>query len=555
MASINVIQGPDKGSVYEIPLEGCVIGRGSDTLKLHDPAMSRTNSRIYPKNHSLYIEDMQSANGTFINGTAIKVPTELKPGDHIRIGKTVLVFSEEEGMELPLDETEFGEMIDLDVSGEMVDSAIMSALPSEPQVLLAPEEPHYANKHLRTLYDLVVAAASIVDINQLLEKVMELIFRELRVDRGFILLVNEKAKTLEPVVVKHRKQANSSGKKQITTSNTIIRRVVKSHEGVLCSNAMTDNRFSKGESIQGFGINSVICVPILARNKILGIIHIDCSTVNFSYSREQLHLLTAIGFQSGLAISNIQLFHESIRAERLAATGQTVTSLSHYIKNILQGLQGGADTVELGIRSPSVKIIETGWRIVNRNLGKIQNLMLNMLALGKEREPRLEMTQINSIVQEVEELIQKTADDKGIMIINDLSSDMPAIPIDPDGLYRVILNILNNAMDAVPDHSGAITIRTHFEEENNQTIISIGDNGRGIPEDEIDKVFEVFHSTKGNAGTGLGLAVSYKIIKEHNGDISVESIEGEGAIFSITLPCEQEGGQSSDTTGGMSETM
>jgi hypothetical protein len=99
--------------------------------------------------------------------------------------------------------------------------------------------------------------------------------------------------------------------------------------------------------------------------------------------------------------------------------------MSHYIKNILQGLQGGADTVELGLRSSNLKIAETGWIIVNRNLDKIQHLMLNMLAYSKEREPRLELMQINSIVNDVLDLTRKRADDRGVMLITDLVPSMP----------------------------------------------------------------------------------------------------------------------------------
>ncbi len=550
MASVRIIQGPDKGREIEISGDSCVLGRDTEKGRLKDGAVSRKHARIYREGNTFFIEDLNSANGTFVNGVRIARAVPLKQGDHIRIGKTIMVFSEEEQIELPLDETEFGQLIDVDTEGSMVDSAIMSAIPSDKQVLLAPKEPHQANKHLRVLYDLVSVTNSIFNIDQLMREVMELIFRELRVDRGFILMLDEQTNKLEPVVVKYRK---AKQEQVIATSNTIIEHVKKRREGVLCTNAMTDQRFSKGESIQGFRISSVICVPLIAHDKILGIIHIDCSSANFSYNEAQLHLLTAIGYQTGLAIQNVQLYRDSVKAERLAAAGQTVASLSHYIKNILQGLQGGADTVELGLRSDNLRIAETGWRIVNRNLDKIQNLMMNMLALGKEREPLLEMTQLNSIVSDVIDLTQKRADDKGVMLLTDLDENMPAIPVDSDGIHRVLLNIVNNAIDAVPENTGAVTIRTGFDEEKQMALLSIGDNGPGIIADEIEKIFDMFHSTKGHGGTGLGLAVSKKIVEEHGGTIKVSSHE-QGTIFTIMLPANQPKYNSSDQTSGISET-
>ncbi len=538
----------------EIPSGGCVFGRGADTVQLHDSTISRNHARILKQGGKFFIQDIESANGTYVNGMRLGVnkPFQLKHGDHIRTGHTVLVFSEDQVIELPPDETEFGDLIDLDVQGNLVDSSIMAALPSDPESLLAPSEPTQANKHLRVLYELVLAIGSIFNIEQLLHQVMELIFRELTVDRGFILLKDERSGRFEPVVVKYRRDGKAG---KITTSNTIIHHVQTKREAVLCTNAMADKRFNKGDSVLGYGIRSVICAPILARDKILGIIHIDCSMSNFTYTQEQLHLLTAIGFQTGLAIHNVHLYLDGIKAERLAATGQTVAALSHYIKNILQGLQGGSDMVDLGFRSNNLKTAETGWNIVGRNLDKIQNLMLNMLAFSKEREPRLELVQINVVIHEVLELTQKKADDRGVMIITDLADHMPAVPVDPDGVHQVVLNILVNAIEAVPANTGAITIKSSFDEEEQVAIISIGDNGPGIPQEELSRIFDLFHSTKGHGGTGLGLAVAKKIVDEHNGQLNVESHAGEGTLFTIVLPAVQPKAKSSERTGGFEDTQ
>ncbi len=536
MVVIRVIDGVDKGKTFKISEEGIIIGRGPESIQLKDSSISRKHARIYRKDGGYYIQDLNSINGTFINGIRIDRPVILRPGDHIRVGKTILSFGEEEPHQIVLDETEFGQLIDLDFDGGMVDSSIMSVIPANQQVLVAPKEPRLANKHLSVLYELVRISATLFKIEALLNEVMNLIFREVPADRGFALILNENTGKFEPIVVKYK---NEEQEKVIATSNTIIRHVLRNREGVLCTNAMTDQRFSMGESIHGFNIKSVICVPIIARERIIGIIHIDCSAENFTYNESQLHLLTAIGYQTGIAIQNIKLFQETVKSARLAAVGQTVASFSHYIKNILQGLQGGADTVELGIRSENIKIIETGWRIVRRNLDKVQNLMLNMLALGKDREPKFEPLEINSTVEEIIELVRKSADDKGVMIITDFAKNLPTVYADAEGLHRVILNIINNALDAVPENTGVVTIRTFLDEQNNEVVVSVGDNGPGIESDEMGKIFDLFHSTKGHRGTGLGLAVSKKIVEEHNGRIEVISHKGEGTIFNVRIPLYQ----------------
>lgn len=536
MPSLYVIQGPDKGQTFDLPTGDATIGRGSVHVRLGDGAASRHHARLFAHNGHLHLEDLGSSNGTYVNGVRIGKPIRVKQGDHIRVGKSILVYSEDEPIELPPDETEFGSLIDLDVQGEMVDSSIVAAIPAEGDLLLGPPEPSQADQYLKVVYDLVTASSSVFNVGQLLHGVMDQIFRHVPVDRGFVLLRNESTNRLESAVVKYRKADRA---KKITTSNTIIDHVLSKRQAVLCTNAMTDERFQKGQSIYGYGLRSVICAPIIARDKTFGVIHIDCSMSDTTYTSQHLHLLRAIGYQTGLAMNNIRLYQDAIKAERLAATGQTVTALSHYIKNILQGLQGGGDTVELGLRGDNVKTIELGWKIVNRNLSKIQGLMLNMLAYSKEREPRLEPIQVNVIIEDVLDLARKTADDKGVMLISDLEPHMPAIPADPDGVHHVVLNLVTNAVDAVAANTGAVTIRSRFDEDSHHAVITVGDNGPGLDKEELSQVFELFHSTKGHGGTGLGLPVAKKIVDEHHGTIAVTSHPSEGALFTIRLPAEQ----------------
>ena len=145
------------------------------------------------------------------------------------------------------------------------------------------------------------------------------------------------------------------------------------------------------------GIRSALCVPIKARKltdknnptETMGVIYIDSSVKNYTYSPDQLRLLTAIGFQAGLAISNAKLFQAGLQAERFAAVGETTAALSHSIKNILQALRGGADVVEIGLRGANLAQVTKGWRIVDRNLEKIYNLTMNLLAYSKPRNPTL----------------------------------------------------------------------------------------------------------------------------------------------------------------------
>src|SRR5690606_23581544 len=159
--------------------------------------------------------------------------------------------------------------------------------------------------------------------------------------RGFVLMIEKAGERPEPVVVRHRDQpANTPTETdfdKITVSRTIIQHVIKNGVGILSSNAMNDSRFAGGDSVLNYGIRSTLCVPIKFKDKMFGVIHLDSQVANYTFTEDQLRLLAAIGVQAGMALDNLRLLAEQISKERLAAVGETVASLSHSIKNIIQG--------------------------------------------------------------------------------------------------------------------------------------------------------------------------------------------------------------------------
>jgi len=559
-----VLQGPDKGRRYELPDAPALVGRESRQLPLGDNTVSRRHCELVPEGGEWMLKDLGSANGTYVNGIRITAPYQLKLGDQIRVGRTLMVFGAQPGVS----RTSGG---NVKLAGEEsgMDSAIMATAPSsdDSMVLAVPEPSAAAMSNLKMLYQLGAALGSNFNVEQVLEVVMDLVFEHVKADRGIIMLLDEDGKELIPKVVRSRDEEDhtahprpggkgdgaaggaaprpQAANPKIHASRTIVNYVLDNAQGVLSSNAMADQRFSKGKSVHSLGIRSALCVPIKARrldgkagDEILGVIYIDSSVKNYTYSPDQLRLLTAMGLQAGLAVQNAKLYQQGLQAERLAAIGETTAALSHSVKNILQALRGGADVVEMGLRNGNLPQASKGWTIVDRNLDKIYNLTLNLLAYSKDREPRLELVNPRKLIDECVELIAKSANDKGAMVVADVDKDIPPAPLDPDGMHQVLMNLLSNALDAVEPNKGLIRVVCKYDVENHQTVIEVIDNGSGIPEPMMKHMFELFHSTKGNRGTGLGLAVARKIVTEHEGSISVQSKPGEGAVFTVRLPAE-----------------
>lgn len=248
-------------------------------------------------------------------------------------------------------------------------------------------------------------------------------------------------------------------------------------------------------------------------------------------------LMVAIGHQSGLAIESTNFYRDKLEAERLAAVGQTIATLSHHIKNIMQGIKGGSYLVDMGLNQHDEEITRRGWGIVEKNQAKIYNLVMDMLSFSKDRDPALEPTDLNEVVGDVIELMQGRANELGVTLAWHPAEDLPTVQLDPDGIHRAVLNVVTNALDAAEGRPEAlVSITTGLDVETQQALVSVEDNGVGIPESELATIFEIFSSTKGARGTGIGLPVSDKIVREHGGKIVVTSTEGVGSRFLFQLP-------------------
>lgn len=529
MLILTVLQGPDRGKRFELPDdEPQIIGRSSEALPLNDMTISRRHAELTPNDGQWFINDQQSANGTFVNGVRIDKPTPLRSGDQVRTGATLFLFGRETSKAGPRPVRV--------VQPEAIESSVEHTAPSSDDsvVMAVPEPSAEAAEQLSVIYQLMQLVGTTFDRSLLLERVMDLIFEHFRADRGFILLKDADGR-LQPEVVRYRKPPRNEEEQQIMVSRTIVQHALDKAEGVLCSNAMTDKRFAPSDSVQAYGIRSAMCVPIRFRETTYGVVYLDSQVANYTYTEDQLRLLTAIGAQAGLAMSNADLYERGMQNARLAAVGETVANISHSIKNILQGMRGGAEVVELGMRREDMPLLKNGWSILSRNLDRIYELTMNMLTYSKQRKPEFQMVSLPELLDEVVELVQPQCDRRNVALITEVDRDLPPIPADPGGLHQALMNLLNNALDAVEPESGVITLRAEFEPARNRAILVIADNGPGIDADTQAQIFQPFYSTKGQRGTGLGLAVTKKIVDEHGGRIQLNTAPDEGTTFTIEL--------------------
>ncbi|MEM9065027.1 MAG: ATP-binding protein [Planctomycetota bacterium] len=574
MLILTIIEGPDVGRRFELPeTEPQLLGRSSEALPIGDTTVSRRHAELTPDDGAWFVRDLESQNGTYVNGHAAEDRVRLSEGDTIRVGTTVLRFGDV--IDHHEDAVKVVRSREMDVAVEHTlpaDAPLASPDPNEDSVIMAEPEPALAAaEHLRVIYDLTSLTARAADRRSLLDAVLDLVFREFTPERGFIMVRDPKNPQgpLKAAVVRQAGLAIDPDQAKIQVSKTILSHATKGQEGVLSTNAMNDPRFQAGDSVQSFNVRSAICSPITYRGDTYGAVYVDSTMANYTFTRGQLALMNAVGRHTGLALANMDLVSEKLHAERLAAVGETVASLSHSIKNILQGLRGGADIVEMGLKKGDLKTSLGGWDILKRNLNRIIALTLNMLAYSRQRVVEPELVSIGSFLEECAQLFEKQTGEKDVILIVDADPELPPVPLDAHLMHQAMMNLIGNAVDASP-RGGAVTVRARYETDETpigiasaHAIIEVIDQGPGVPEGKRRWIFEPFHTTKGLKGTGLGLAVTKRVIDDHNGSIEVDAApggdpgEGVGAIFRVRLPVDTpealDPSATTDTTARRSE--
>ena len=387
---------------------------------MHDTEVSRLHAEIRRIDDTYVIADLGSSNGTFVNGEHVR-EHPLASGDQIQLGGTLMLYTG------PAEETQedLAQIVSIGAAAEPVDrSRIVRSVTQEEGSRIfdlesdAPQNSWLARarSNLQVMYRTALAVSHTLDIDQLLQRIMELIFEWVEADRGCIMLMDAATKTLQPKVRRTRKGVRAD--ERITISKTILDYVIERNEGVVTSDARQDDRWNPAGSIVRMGVREAICVPMQGRYDVVGAIYIDTSTsaqqllqqgIANKFTEDHLKLMIAIGHQAALAVEDTRYYSAMVQAERLAAIGQTIATLSHHIKNILQGIRGGSYLIEMGLKDHDEDVTRKGWNIVERNQNRISALVMDMLTFSKEREPDLIVARLNEVVGEVIELMRVRA--------------------------------------------------------------------------------------------------------------------------------------------------
>jgi len=311
--------------------------------------------------------------------------------------------------------------------------------------------------------------------------------------------------------------------------------VVRTGEPLVVSDARKDPRFGrnivKADEQSTITTRSILAVPLIAREKVMGVLEAINKEGGIEFTEEDIELLTVLGGQAAVAVQNALLFQQS----------DLIAEIVHEMRTPLTSIIAYADLIQRPEVIPSQR--SQFVNIIQREAERISEMTNNFLDLARLESGRASLAQdpvgLSTVIHMAVNVLRPQADARQIVLLVDIPAALPSIMGDAQRLHQVMLNLLSNAIKYCrPGDDVTVTARG----EEDHLIVSVADTGPGIPADALPNIFERFYRVPGAEsralGTGLGLAITRQIVEAHGGEIHVSSEEGHGATFTFTLPLE-----------------
>lgn len=396
-----------------------------------------------------------------------------------------------------------------------------------------------------SLLSICRAMGSGQNLKEVLDGILDLTIVEMKAQQGSMLLFNEHQDRLE-MLASFGLPDEIVKKGYIPRKGSIAEWVIEHAEPLILNDRAQNAEFRALDEGRRRIVSSM-CVPLNSRGGVLGTINLNrTDSASVPFCKDDLDAMVLLASQAAIYIENSRLHEANLQKERLAAIGQTVAGISHCIKNLLTGMKGGVSLCKLAREHEDWEIQEQSLEILGNSVNRISTLVLDMLEYSKEREPSVEQVDLDSILTEIKGVTRPKVSKLNAEVAVELADDAQQVSADAHQLFRCLLNLVENALDA-SGQDGRVVVSTErscaegalrrlSRPAEAAVVIRISDNGPGISEDSYHQIFEPFFSTKGSKGTGLGLAVTRKIISEHGGTLELASPPCQPAVFAIYLP-------------------
>jgi sigma-B regulation protein RsbU (phosphoserine phosphatase) len=293
MIKLYTMDGSDEGQSFDLNADTIYVGRSAvNQVQIKDKFVSRKHLMIVRKGNKYFIKDLKSKNGTFVNGEAISPGVELQVGEGVPIvlGMSVLCLGK----------------ACLDSVLPFLDSIDLSREITESETVVVQDRPMTSQKNMELIHKVSDVLMKSTDINEILHKILDYILNLLkRVDRGVIILIHPETKEVSEVIPKSREPGDRTHK---SYSRTIVERVIRESQPIMMLDTLSEDEVDRSESMEMMRVRSVMCVPLISKSKIRGVIYVDSVKRPHGFRNDDLSLLTALSSSAAIAIENALLY-------------------------------------------------------------------------------------------------------------------------------------------------------------------------------------------------------------------------------------------------------
>ncbi|MCB9655157.1 MAG: FHA domain-containing protein [Deltaproteobacteria bacterium] len=582
------LSGPREGTSFDCETS-LVIGRADDCdVSIPDQRLSRHHARLVISGTQLFVEDLGSPNGTRVNERRLR-RSALKDGDIVSMGRTrfrvcadagVAEDTHPEIVKAVRRDGDVGLGLGLEIGPEigpnvppipideyfqafgLGDDTLLDARADRFELLLRKA------RDFAVLHQISTSIQRRTDPHDALAEVLDWMLQLGGADRGFVALLDDaEAPVIEVVRHSSHPPRLSAVDHPVHVSQTVVQQVLVERCAVLCGDASSDARFQAAESLLLSQIRSLMVVPILVGPRAIGLIQLESSHLGARFTEADLDFLTIVSSTVGVALDNLRLAQRReetihaleeaqanlvatqerlIHAERMAAVGRFATGISHEIKNHLSPFMLAS---MIARKYPDDAEVQESTEIMHEAQQHILDLVSELRAFVSGSQTSYELG-VHDLARIVEGVVRFLKCDRSVARISVEVEivDRPVVEVDEKSIRQVLVNLIRNAAEAVPDEGGRVRVRVLLDAPDPQpssvmpppsegrAVVEVADNGPGIPTDVGQRIFDPFFSTKPGSGLGLGLDISRKIALDHGGSLSFSSGAKGGTVFRMTLP-------------------
>jgi PAS domain S-box-containing protein len=398
-------------------------------------------------------------------------------------------------------------------------------------------------EEMSTLHDISLDITARLEMPELLKSIVERATRLLRADAGGVYLYDQEREELRLAIGYNYTEKHVGV--PLKPGEGMAGKVFQKGEPLIVDDYRTwEGRAAVFEADQPF--TAVLQVPLKWQERIIGVLAINADVQKRPFNQDDVWLATLFANQAAIAIENAWLYEELqhqmeelkrtqtqlFHTEKMSALGRLAASLAHEINNPLQSVTGCLDLAQEGLAEG--ENVNEYLRIAHEEVRRVAHTVAQMRDLSRPASEEKGPTEVNALLEQVLELSRKQCNENQVETVWRPAADLPTLLLAADQIKQVFLNLLLNAIDAMPG-GGQLQVSTAYTSQPAGVRIEFTDSGAGIAPDVLPQIFEPFYSTKPE-GTGLGLSISYSIVERHGGYIEVGSWVGEGSTFTVWLP-------------------